>query len=86
MWHAIDQANEKFIPMCVGITGKIGELVIDVDHVANKENLPIDMFVLDITDGMFVDEEVVNDDINEAVDVDADIGNSQENLTIDCNI
>lgn len=50
--HAIDCVNKRFVPMCAGISGEIGSLVIDKTHVANKVGLPIDMFVLDITDGV----------------------------------
>lgn len=78
--HAIDQANTKFIPMCVGISGTIGELVVDADHIANKENLPIDMFVLDITEGMEFEGEDVPDDVVDAVEDDGVNENSHANL------
>jgi hypothetical protein len=43
---AIKKANEKFIPLCDGLSGTIGDLVVDIDHIANRQGLPIDMFVL----------------------------------------
>jgi hypothetical protein len=46
---SIKMANEKFIPMCEGITGCIGSLLIDRDHIPNQTGMPIDMLIVDLT-------------------------------------
>lgn len=73
--HAIDCANKRFVPMCAGISGEIGSLVIDKNHIANKEGLPIDMFVLDITDGVELCEK--NEEIIEIIPI-VDDGENRE--------
>ena len=47
--HAIKMANTKFVPLCAGISGTIGNLVIDEEHEANREGLPIDLLIIDLT-------------------------------------
>jgi transposase len=44
----VKMANEKFIPMCPGLSGTLGDLVIDRDHEANYDGLPIDMLIEDL--------------------------------------
>ena len=44
----VNFANKKFIPLCDGISGTIGNLVVDEAHESNKDGLPIDMFVIDL--------------------------------------
>jgi hypothetical protein len=46
--HTINEANTKFIPICSGLKGIMGELEVDQDHVPNREGLPIDMLVLSL--------------------------------------
>jgi hypothetical protein len=46
---AIKMANKKFIPMCNGITGTIGSLVVDTTHVPVGSGIPIDMLIVDLT-------------------------------------
>jgi hypothetical protein len=41
--NAIKLADEKFIPLCHGISGTIGDLIFDQSHQSCKEGLPIDM-------------------------------------------
>jgi hypothetical protein len=40
--------DEHFIPLCAGVSGKIGELVADPNHQAGNAEYPIDLAVLDI--------------------------------------
>ena len=47
--HSIKLMNEKFIKMCPGISGKIGTLVVDTDHIPNRDGAPIDMLIADVT-------------------------------------
>ena len=40
-------ATTKFVPICRGISGTMGELVVDKNYVAEQHDLPIDTLVLD---------------------------------------
>lgn len=46
---AIRYANQKFIPLCEGISGTIGNLVVDPTYQDETVALPIDTLVLDLT-------------------------------------
>jgi DDE superfamily endonuclease len=43
--HVIKITNNKYIPICEGITGKLGSLIIDEEHVPNREGIPVDMLI-----------------------------------------
>jgi hypothetical protein len=45
----IKLANNKFIPLCDGISGTIRSLIIDEHLIKNNDEMPIDLF-LDIND------------------------------------
>lgn len=47
--RSIEMANKKFIPVCDGISGCIGELIVDPMHEGEAINFPIDALVLDLT-------------------------------------
>jgi hypothetical protein len=47
---SIKMCNEK-IQVCLGIHGSMGNIVEDDDYVPNNEGLPINMVILNITDG-----------------------------------
>jgi hypothetical protein len=47
--HAIKMANEKFIPMCAGITGSISRVIADKGHQADHSGLQDDMLIVDFT-------------------------------------
>ena len=38
----IKMANTKYIPLCAGLSGELGSLQVDDNHIVNKEGLPID--------------------------------------------
>ena len=48
--HTIKMANDKFIPICDGLKGKIGSLWIDPDYVPNYDDLPLDMLIAGLDD------------------------------------
>jgi len=56
--------------MCVGISGSIGNLVVDNDHIPVTQGLPIDMFVNNITARKDVPSETASD----SVDSDGSLG------------
>jgi hypothetical protein len=43
---AIRHANKTFIPLCGGISGTIGNLVVDPNFEESDMDIPIDMLVL----------------------------------------
>ena len=47
--NAIRDTNNEFIPLCPGLTGRIGALTIDAEHVPNRSEIPIDELVVDLT-------------------------------------
>ena len=53
--------NEKFIPMCVGISGTLGELTVDHDHIAERTGVPVDILIADLIRND--EESIENDDI-----------------------
>jgi hypothetical protein len=42
-------ANKKFIPMCDGIEGTIGALLVDENHKPDRTGIPIDMLIADLS-------------------------------------
>ena len=38
----IEIANEKYIPLCAGLSGELGSLQVDDNHIVNKEGLSMD--------------------------------------------
>jgi hypothetical protein len=46
---SIKKANTIFVPLCEGISGTMGNLIIDDNHVPNRQGMPIDMVVMDVT-------------------------------------
>lgn len=46
--HCVHNANTMSIPLCAGLSGSIGNLVIDEDHEANVDGMPIDIMLLNI--------------------------------------
>jgi transposase len=64
--HTIKMANDKFVPICSGINGTIGNLWIDPDYVPNYDGLPLDMLIAGLGDPYDPDED---DDRYGAVDV-----------------
>ena len=44
-----DASNAIYIPICEGISGNIGSLVVYNNHTPNKEGLPVDMLLVDLT-------------------------------------
>ena len=47
--EAVKAAETKFIPLCGGISGKIGSLVVDETYEDEEVDIPIDALVLDLT-------------------------------------
>ena len=47
--HALKMAETKFVPICDGISGAIGSLVVDPDHQDGDVNFPIDALVIDMS-------------------------------------
>ena len=45
----MDIAGTKFIPLCEGISGKIGSLVKTEDFTDEPVDIPIDTLVIDLT-------------------------------------
>jgi hypothetical protein len=43
--HAIEVANEQFIPICDGIEGTLGLLVINENYKNDLHNVPIDIML-----------------------------------------
>mmetsp|Transcript_28743 Transcript_28743/g.35047 ORF Transcript_28743/g.35047 Transcript_28743/m.35047 type:complete len:100 (+) Transcript_28743:451-750(+) len=57
-------AGTIYIPICVGILGEIGSLVVDELHTDETCDIPIDILVLDLTQ-----EEVDDDDFGAVTEV-----------------
>jgi transposase len=55
--ESIKKANSIFVPLCEGISGTIGALTIDNNHVPNRQGMPIDMVVMDVTRDLVVEIE-----------------------------
>jgi hypothetical protein len=46
--RALNFAATKFIPLCEGISGTIGTLVVDGDYEEDPDAFPIDALVVDL--------------------------------------
>ena len=55
--RSITAADTQYIPLCPGLSGKIGELKIDLTHEPDQSNIPVDCLVVDLTKDLFLDEE-----------------------------
>ena len=65
LWRTcLEYARTIYIPICEGISGEIGSLVLDETHTDEMCDIPIDTLVLDLT----VDQSEV-DDIGVVMDV-----------------
>jgi hypothetical protein len=58
-WTSLDFAATKFIPLCDGISGTIGTLVVDVHYVEDAVAFPIDALVVDLSQ---IDDAVIDED------------------------
>ena len=58
LWlHCLNDASKKFVPLCGGVEGQIGELIVDKTHKDGEVSIPIDTLVVDLTrNGLEVDE------------------------------
>ena len=45
---SVRQANEKFVPMCMGLSGTMGSLTVDENHEPDRNGIPIDIIMADI--------------------------------------
>jgi transposase len=43
--HVVAMADSKFLPLCEGISGKIGQLIVDNEYRPIKTDLPIDLLM-----------------------------------------
>ena len=50
-------ASTKFVPVCRGIKGTIGELVVDKNYIPEPCEVPIDTLVLTINQDLNEDDE-----------------------------
>jgi transposase len=55
--HVIKQANKKYIKICDGIEGTIGNLIVDDNHQQNMNNMPIDILLNFVQPLLEVEEE-----------------------------
>ena len=61
----VSMGNKKFIPMCEGISGTLGQLTVDTSHIPIRAGVPIDILMSDMA--RFVEygneyDEMNNDD------------------------
>jgi hypothetical protein len=49
--HTIKSCDNKFIKLCPGLDGTMGNLIIDPGYVAEHEGQPIDMVVTNVANG-----------------------------------
>jgi hypothetical protein len=63
--HCVEKANTKFIPLCQGLSGTMGNLIVDNNHVMCHDGIPIDLLLLNInrSEYDFDSEEFENLDI-----------------------
>ena len=54
-------AGQKFVPLCKGISGKIGELIVDPLYTPEPVRIPIDTLVLDLVKQESNDEQLFKD-------------------------
>ena len=58
LWNkSLGFATTKFVPICRGVSGTIGELQVDENYVAEPHDLPIDTLVLDFANSSTDDNE-----------------------------
>jgi hypothetical protein len=55
---SIKMADEKIFPLCQGISGTIGSLIVDKSHQSCKEGLPIDMLISEVVQQLH-DEDII---------------------------
>jgi hypothetical protein len=55
----LDFAVTKFIPLCDGISGTIGTLVVDGDYIEDAIVFPIDALLVDLSK---LDDDVIDED------------------------
>jgi transposase len=48
--HSIDMANTKFLPICFGLSGEMGALVVVEEHERETNGIPIDFLMIDLID------------------------------------
>ena len=59
LWSTcLTHANTIYVPICDGISGKIGTLLINKNHTDDPYALPIDTLVLGLTKVHGVEEEI----------------------------
>jgi hypothetical protein len=46
--HCIDDANNKFIPLCEGLSGTMDNLIIDLNYKRVTEGIPVDVLMMDL--------------------------------------
>lgn len=67
--HCVNNINTIAIPVCRGLEGKIGALIVDPNFVRNTDALPVDIFLLGL-DAVLdeasnaLDNDGINDDDN----------------------
>ena len=64
--NSLKLATSKFVPLCKGISGTIGSLVVDPNYKAEKVSLPIDTLVSTMTKEVDIDDD--SSDSNTVVD------------------
>ena len=47
--HSLKMATTKFVPICRGIQGTIGSLVVDPNYTPEEVSVPIDTLIVHIT-------------------------------------
>lgn len=55
--HTIKMANTKFIPLCEGISGSMGSLIVDENYIGDTTGLPVDMMLISMSKAPTDDEE-----------------------------
>jgi hypothetical protein len=85
--HTITDINTKYIPMCEGISGSLGSLVIDPSYETNLDGLPIDMVVLNVANTIGnkvgVEEETANNNQQQIVLSDIDEEDDETDESVD---
>ena len=50
LWlHCLTDASQKFVPLCGGVDGRIGELSVNEIYKDGEVSIPIDTLVVDLT-------------------------------------
>lgn len=55
--HTNKMANTKFIPLCEGISGSMGSLIVDENYIGDTTGLPVDMMLISMSKAPTDDEE-----------------------------